>query len=750
MSAIELQPWTEPLARFTPPELAGATNPWLWHQVETFEQLAEHPLVVNTSATGTGKTAAAHTHLLRKPHPRTTVIVAPTNALVDQHADDVDSFVRGWDLPHQVIRADAPSLRHLKQQLPGAAGFSNGRLLFGLMQGRLPGFEPDQPRVVVTNPDIFVRAVAFDYGSHARNLAAQLISAVDYLVIDEVHYYDGVQLAGLFLILGLWASGLASRPERRTLLLTATPDGDLLDALAALRAMGVEPASIDPNDAPRDCAQKVSLAPVRLRLEPLTDAAPAWGPEAIEAVEEGEDGAILLDRLDQISQLYRALRPSLGDRVRRITGPTPQESRATATSAPLVLATPTVDLGYNFAGRGRKTRQALDRVWFRAPTLDRFWQRLGRAGRVLGRPTNTVPSHAVAALPTHVLERLPVFDGPIGRPDFAEALRDAAGGRLDRARLGQATAPASADLLHHAWAGMAEAASDSEWVRPFYERFPAARTVPFETALTRGRGLRELDRIRRGQLEVGPRCRFEWKPWFRDPEERRRLDDLLRCASRSSHPHHRQAVRYVERLAVGAGAVVDAARAFRGLGPVDGDVSAWDERGAYLDHPGWVTLPLRRLVRRHTFELLKPDEARRRGAPSELAVLLGEELDPPRRVALVLEDTDDKDFEPRKGRVYGWDRIRLHLEHNGAFQFLPTSVFEVLQEQFETRGLAVYVPFRPGLTRILTASHRLWPWTIWLGEPGRSSPVDGYVGTGAVRAEALVRAHHEELQCPED
>ncbi|MEN0067820.1 MAG: type I-D CRISPR-associated helicase Cas3' [Myxococcota bacterium] len=747
-----LEPWMEPLAAEAdvPEEMRFGDWRWLWHQVETFERLARSPLVVNTSATGTGKTAAAHTHLLRLPTPTITLIVAPTNALVSQHAADVEAFVTQRGLPHQVMTADAASLARRREKTPEAAHYSNGRVLLGMLEGHFRGIDPGRPRVIVTNPDIFVRAVAFDYGSHARNLASSILGKLDYLVLDEVHYYDGVQLVGLFLALGLWAAGLAKRPDRRILLLTATPDGDLLDALESLEAMGLTANVVDPSTAGAHLERVVSLAPVNLRLEPLTTEPPQWEAEAVAMVESGRDGVILLDRLDQVSRLYRQLEPHLGTRVRRITGPTPADDRRTATHAPLVLATPTVDIGYNFHGRGPKPRQAIDQVWFQAPTLDRFWQRLGRAGRVLSKSERGIASRAVAAVPAEVVSRLEGTRGSLGRDTFAKHLKTAAHRAMDRMRLGVATAPASADMLHHAWAGMAEAASRSDWVRPFYERFPQAQEVPFNDAIARGRGLRELDRIRRRPAELDTRCRLRWLPWFRDPDERKLLNQCKRVFHNPAHPRHGLATQQLQRLAVAAGATLDAARAFRGMGPIDGDVLAWDELGLYLDTPGWVAVSLERLLRRHEFEVVSPSETTRLGASDGLAVRLRGELDRPRSVSLVLEEADEKLFEWRRGRVYGWDRVTVHVEREGAMQLLHEDVYQALNEQFRRRGIAVLFPFRPGFAKTVAEPHRIWPWSIWLGAAHRGEHKVGYVGTAAVRMEALLHARRREVRCPVD
>ena len=68
------------------------------------------------------------------------------------------------------------------------------------------------------------------------------------------------------------------------------------------------------------------------------------------------DGVIIsssLGRINDINALLHHLDPV------RITGPEPQSERQRA--RPLILATPTVDIGYNF-GRPGKRRQSIDRL----------------------------------------------------------------------------------------------------------------------------------------------------------------------------------------------------------------------------------------------------------------------------------------------------------------------------------------------------------------------------------------------------
>jgi hypothetical protein len=80
------------------------------------------------------------------------------------------------------------------------------------------------------------------------------------------------------------------------------------------------------------------------------------------------------------------------------------------TRFPLLLATPTVDIGYNFDKPG-KLCQPLDFIVFDAGTRDACLQRLGRAGRVLGRSQTNIPSDAVALVAEKTYLALAALDG---------------------------------------------------------------------------------------------------------------------------------------------------------------------------------------------------------------------------------------------------------------------------------------------------------------------------------------------------
>src|SRR5882724_10245928 len=94
----------------------------LQHQLDTVAALAGHDMVINAFPTGTGKTKAALLWLLDHPQA-STLLIAPVNELVRQHAKDAKQFVNDAGLSHAVVALDDPYLRqpsldHLPQR-PG-------------------------------------------------------------------------------------------------------------------------------------------------------------------------------------------------------------------------------------------------------------------------------------------------------------------------------------------------------------------------------------------------------------------------------------------------------------------------------------------------------------------------------------------------------------------------------------------------------------------------------------------------------
>lgn len=416
MIAVNLLPHAEKLAPDNP---LGLARPPLYHQMRTYDALGDHPLVVNSYDTGTGKTVAALLGLL---HPallgRNCLFIAPTNELIRQHVKDIQDFVQEHSLDYHVLHVDAEKLRALR---PSHERERVGERLVRLFSNpRAFGWEGRKPTIVVTNPDIFYYALyVAAYNVHdRRNLLEQFLTRFDYVVVDEFHYYTAKQLCNFLFFFVIGQEWGYFNKGRRVCLLSATPEDVVRDYLARVFPTPDTIAWISPaNEPPESAAYETTptLAPLTLTvrqgtLDEFTDDARQqdWLAGLLAA---GQDGALISNALWRINQARAALRgPRFDGRVSRLTGAETTESRRSAPLAPLILATPTVDIGYNFSKPG-KMRQPLDFIVFDARTHDEFLQRLGRAGRVLGRAQTVTPSQAVALVDADALAALRPLDG---------------------------------------------------------------------------------------------------------------------------------------------------------------------------------------------------------------------------------------------------------------------------------------------------------------------------------------------------
>lgn len=89
------------------------------------------------------------------------------------------------------------------------------------------------------------------------------------------------------------------------------------------------------------------------------------------------------------------------------------EHRQTAKHKKLILATPTVDIGYNFDRAEYKPRQNIDFLFIDAYTGDALVQRVGRAGRLLGKEQKDEKSFILAVVDVESYKVLQDLDGQI-------------------------------------------------------------------------------------------------------------------------------------------------------------------------------------------------------------------------------------------------------------------------------------------------------------------------------------------------
>ena len=399
----------------------------LQHQVDVWELARDRDIILDLAPTGTGKTNAGLSVLLHQPN-KTAVYIAPTNALITQQATAAEQFVREAGLPHVVIPASA---REISFWPDDKVGKRRGKKVYNLLRNPatiFPEVGANRPLLLVTNPDIFYYATFFAYNSLDRgNIASQFYSKFATVIFDEFHLYDAKQLVSLFFYLALSHVFGFFKNGRRVILLTATPEPACELALTSLGKMGVRIARINgeenkSNLLPSQTAVNLEIRPQLEKdewLAELTD-------EIVKRYRERpeENGAVILHSLDAVNRLADSLkRQGFDKKFGRITGSTPHNERQIAAGKQVILATNTVDVGFNFEKHPSPDRQNLDWLIFSARDRFSFWQRIGRVGRVLGKAKTEIPSEAIAYLPAKAWEQgITSLDRESGRTGLTQTL----------------------------------------------------------------------------------------------------------------------------------------------------------------------------------------------------------------------------------------------------------------------------------------------------------------------------------------
>lgn len=429
MIELELTPHYEKLADPNAEDytrIANALgNPPLYHQWHMYNEKTAD-IIVNSYNTGTGKTKAALLRLLdldaafrKSRHTNANMLlIAPTNELLRQHEDDVRSFVIRNKLSHVVLRLDAATIKSRGSQHLGEKFTRQGDRLHQMLQDPksvlmdseghyLEGY---RPYVLVVNPDIFYYALYGLGNPHdQRVLFRDFVQNFNYVVVDEFHYYNAKQLANFLFFLTLSREWGYFINGRKVYLLTATPADQVRHFLNQLH---LKVAYIEPGDEPSDLPTIPTLAPVHLHLysaETLANGLVSLASEAkatvLDWLLQNRHGAFISSALWRINQLYQEYGGKNNKSLGRLTGAEQTVWREQNKLANLLMATPTVDIGYNFTRPG-KTRQSIDFLFFDARSSDEFIQRLGRAGRVLGKQEYNVYSDVWAVIPDNLLEEL--------------------------------------------------------------------------------------------------------------------------------------------------------------------------------------------------------------------------------------------------------------------------------------------------------------------------------------------------------
>ncbi len=424
---IKLEPRSIFACTSPPEKISFITHP-LQHQVDVFEKSHDADIILNSTQTGTGKTKAALTVLLHQP-TKSAVYIAPTNALVEQQREAAEKFVKEAGLPHIVKSASA---REIKTWADDKVGRRPGEKLYNVLRNPatiFPEAGGNRPILLVTNPDIFYYATFFAYNKLDKgNIANSFYTKFATVIFDEFHLYDAKQLVGLLFYLAYFHIFDFFKHGRRVVLLTATPEPACELALQSLEKRGVKIARINGEIGNGELLP--SQTAVNLELRPQPDSREEWLAELASQVVQRfrekpqENGAVILDSLDSINRLKNLLDDQgLTNHIGRITGPAPLKDRQRAMQCQIILATSTVDVGFNFEKNPEPTRQNLDWLIFSAHNRAAFWQRIGRVGRVLGKSETNLDSEAIAYLPAIAWEQgLASLDTSGGRTALQQTL----------------------------------------------------------------------------------------------------------------------------------------------------------------------------------------------------------------------------------------------------------------------------------------------------------------------------------------
>jgi len=402
----------------------------LQHQVDVFEAARDHDIILDLAPTGTGKTKAGLTALLHQP-TRHAVYIAPTNALIEQQTTAAEEFIRSTNgkLNHVVKAVSAKEVRSWSNDRVGSRP---GEKLYNLLRNPatvFPEVGPNRPILLVMNPDIFYYGTFFSYNQKDKvNLATSFYTQFATIIFDEFHLYDAKQLVSLLFYLSYLHIFGFFQAGRRVILLTATPEPACESALAVLESKGVRIKQINGETGDDRIP---SQTPVQLELRVQRERDPFLLEIANEVTQyltdsPAEYGAVILDSKNHINRLADLLKSrGLGHKFGRIHGSTPKQERAENAQRQVILATSTVDVGFNFERDLPPPRQNLDWLIFSARDRSAFWQRIGRVGRVLGKAQTDLPSRAIGYFQEHVWdEALATLDSTGGRTALQQKLSE--------------------------------------------------------------------------------------------------------------------------------------------------------------------------------------------------------------------------------------------------------------------------------------------------------------------------------------
>jgi len=360
---------------------------WATHQIKVADALKQHEITFNTFPTGSGKTLSL-LNAIRLNNYNKALLIAPTNELLHQYYEDVLAYVRRYGMEHEVYLVTSAALNRINPN-SHSKGFES--LL------RKPG-----KIILLSNPDIIHYVLSMSYGKKpgVRNRFVELTAGagLDLIAFDEFHYYDMKRSFIALLLISLKVTFNAC--NWKLLFMSATPSDTII---TAARETGLSYCII----APDRSGEKTMPFLAKTQFETLPGNIGDHLAQIIAHLNEWKseklDSVVISDSLERISRLSQALTAEgweFGKDYGMITGPATTEERRRSLDLPLILATPTVDIGYNFSKTNKKPkRQNIDCIVFEAGNPSDLIQRLHRAGRVFFKEVTETPSKALCLCP---------------------------------------------------------------------------------------------------------------------------------------------------------------------------------------------------------------------------------------------------------------------------------------------------------------------------------------------------------------
>lgn len=410
----------------------------LEHQIRTAEELLKNDIVINCSQTGSGKTKAVHQYLLNLEkeskkqilknrdgesiiyEPYNVIIVSPINMILSQMFQDTHNFVKNNNLHFNIIPINRNILNAIQEKM--RSSLCRGEILNSLLESLIANKSivessiskiyavniciAQQPTIFIINPDIFYGAIMdIFYKRFTDKIQFNIIEFTKYIVFDEFHYYDISQLHTFFVLMAMWKIGKYFDLNKvKCCLLSATPNQWLMETIQnklKLRCKCINEEFIrsDPSFNQSDYEEIDFLSPSILHVHKIeeinTFQAMMQDSEIsdiiVDYIKKGCYGLIICNSINAAEKIYRFYTDLIGtENCGKITGRESHDDRQMSVKNKLIIATSTVDIGFNFDRQQKPpTRQNIDFVFADYQSFDDFIQRIGRGGRVLNKDITT-------------------------------------------------------------------------------------------------------------------------------------------------------------------------------------------------------------------------------------------------------------------------------------------------------------------------------------------------------------------------